>query len=89
MNSSGVCCSNFNEIFDVDQFISFLSKDVKIIKDLPTKGGKAMTPYTMRVPRKCNPTCYKKRVLPVLNKKNVSVQLLTESCESYNQLEFH
>lgn len=87
--NSGVCCSNFTEIFDVDQFISFLSKDVKIIKELPTKGGKALTPYTMRIPRKCNPKCYEKRVLPVLNKKHVSVQSLTESCESYTQLKCH
>jgi hypothetical protein len=62
--------SNFTEIFDVDQFISFLSKDVRIIKELPPKGGKVVTPYTMRVPRKCNPKCYQNRVLPVLIKKH-------------------
>lgn len=61
--------SNFSEIFDVDWFISFLSKDVKIIKQLPKKGGREMTPYTMRVPRKCNERCYKNRVLPVLLKR--------------------
>ncbi|GJS07267.1 protein root hair specific 17 [Tanacetum coccineum] len=32
--------SNFSEIFDVDWFISYLSKDVKIIKELPAIGGK-------------------------------------------------
>lgn len=66
--------SNFSEIFDVDWFISFLSKDVKIIKKLPKKGGREMTPYTMRVPRKCNERCYKNRVLPVLLKRH-AVQL--------------
>lgn len=69
----GIWCSNFAEIFDVDWFISFLSKDVEIIKQLPTKGGKPMSPYTMRVPRKCNAKCYQNRVVPVLNKKHVSV----------------
>lgn len=65
-------CSNFSEIFDVDYFISYLSKDVKIIKQLPRKGGKTWTPYTMRVPRKCNERCYQNRLVPVLLKKHVS-----------------
>ncbi|PQQ18647.1 uncharacterized protein Pyn_28263 [Prunus yedoensis var. nudiflora] len=60
--------SNFDEIFDVDWFISSLSKDVEIIKQLPTKGGKPMSPYSMRVPRKCNAKCYQNRLVPVLNK---------------------
>lgn len=64
--------SNFSEIFDVDWFISSLSKDVEIIKQLPMKGGKVLTPHSMRVPRKCTPKCYQSRVLPVLNKKHVS-----------------
>ncbi|KAK4562022.1 hypothetical protein RGQ29_004754 [Quercus rubra] len=62
--------SEFAEIFDVDQFISFLSKDVKIVKEIPPNGGKVLSPYTMRVPRKCNPKCYQSRVLPVLIKKH-------------------
>ncbi|KAF5455672.1 hypothetical protein F2P56_025222 [Juglans regia] len=66
--------SNFSEIFDVDWFISFLSKDIKIIRQLPRKRGKLMTPYTMRVPRKCSERCYQNRVLPVLSKKH-AVQL--------------
>ncbi|TQE07487.1 hypothetical protein C1H46_006807 [Malus baccata] len=66
--------SNFSEIFDVDWFISFLSKDVKIIKQLPRKGGKMWTPSTMRVPRKCSERCYQNRVLPVLLKRH-AVQL--------------
>ncbi|XP_068639723.1 O-fucosyltransferase 16-like [Aristolochia californica] len=66
--------SNFGEIFDVDWFISFLSNDVKIIKQVPRKGGKVMAFYNMRVPRKCTQRCYQNRVLPVLLKKHV-VQL--------------
>ncbi|KAF3434841.1 hypothetical protein FNV43_RR21928 [Rhamnella rubrinervis] len=66
--------SDFSEIFDVDHFVSFLSNDVEIIKELPVKQGKATTPRTMRVPRKCTPKCYQNRVLPVLNKRH-AVQL--------------
>ncbi|XP_068337933.1 O-fucosyltransferase 16-like [Pyrus communis] len=66
--------SNFSEIFDVDWFISFLSKDVKIIKQLPRKGGNMWTPSTMRVPRKCSERCYQNRVLPVLLKRH-AIQL--------------
>lgn len=43
------------------------------MKQLPKKEGKYFaSPYTMRVPRKCDPTCYENRVLPVLLKKHVS-----------------
>lgn len=69
-------CSDFSEIFDVDRFISVLSKDVKIIKQIPRKGGKSLTPYHMRVPRKCNEKCYQNRVLPVLLKRHVSFSSL-------------
>uniref|UniRef100_A0A0D9XAQ5 rhamnogalacturonan endolyase n=1 Tax=Leersia perrieri TaxID=77586 RepID=A0A0D9XAQ5_9ORYZ len=63
--------SNFSEIFDVDWFISDLSKDVKIVKELPEIGGKLRTPHRMRVPRKCTQRCYLNRVLPALLKKHV------------------
>ncbi|XP_076932167.1 O-fucosyltransferase 16-like [Bidens hawaiensis] len=66
--------STFSEIFDVDWFISYLSKDVRVIKELPHKGGKSLVPYNMRVPRKCNERCYQIRVLPVLLKKR-AIQL--------------
>ncbi|XP_028766510.1 O-fucosyltransferase 16 [Neltuma alba] len=66
--------SNFSQIFDVNWFISYLKNDVKIIKQLPRKGGKTLTPYTMRVPRKCNERCYINRIVPVLLKKR-AVQL--------------
>ncbi|XP_022769335.1 uncharacterized protein At1g04910-like isoform X3 [Durio zibethinus] len=67
--------SNFSEIFDIDWFISFLSKDVKIVKQLPKRKGKTWTPYTMRVPRRCSERCYQNRVLPVLLKRHNAVQL--------------
>lgn len=65
-------CSNFSEIFDVNWFISYLSKDVKIIKDLPRMGNELIIPHTTRVPRKCNAECYQTRIQPILNKKHVS-----------------
>ncbi|CAN8276815.1 unnamed protein product [Cochlearia groenlandica] len=68
--------SDFQEIFDVDRFISHLSKDVKIIKELPKEEESRLMIglQSMRVPRKCTPSCYMQRVLPVLNKKHI-VQL--------------
>ncbi|KAL2471805.1 O-fucosyltransferase family protein [Abeliophyllum distichum] len=62
--------SNFEDIFNVDWFISYLAEDVKIIKELPPKRGQIWTPSHMRVPRKCNEGCYIKRLLPVLLKKH-------------------
>ncbi|CAI0382174.1 unnamed protein product [Linum tenue] len=66
--------SNFSEIFDVDWFISSLKNDVKIIKELPRKGGKTWTPHNMRVARKCSERCYETRVLPALLKRH-AIQL--------------
>ena len=68
-------CSNFSEIFDVDWFISYLSKDVKIVKELPAIGGKVVSPYRTRVPRKCNQGCYQTRMVPLLNKKKVHFEV--------------
>ena len=65
-------CSDFSDIFDADYFISSLSKDVKIIQQLPDTISKKSLPYKIRVPRKCTPLCYDNRVLPALLKKNVS-----------------
>ncbi|XP_072989072.1 O-fucosyltransferase 16-like isoform X2 [Typha latifolia] len=79
--------SDFADIFDVEWFISSLSNDVKIIKQLPKKGGKVVgNPYAMRVPRKCTPNCYESRVLPVLLKKHV-VQLKKYDYRLSNKLE--
>ncbi|XP_057503083.1 O-fucosyltransferase 16-like [Actinidia eriantha] len=78
--------SNFSDIFDVDWFISHLSKDVKIIKELPRRAGKTWTPYTMRVPRKCSARCYQSRVLPNLLKKH-AVQLTKFDYRLSNKLD--
>ncbi|KAH1097229.1 hypothetical protein J1N35_014150 [Gossypium stocksii] len=79
--------SDFTDIFDVDWFISFLSKDVKIIKQLPKRGGRTWTPYTMRVPRKCSERCYLNRVLPVLLKRHNAVQLTKFDYRLANRLD--
>ncbi|KAM0025822.1 putative GDP-fucose protein O-fucosyltransferase [Helianthus debilis subsp. tardiflorus] len=63
--------SNFSDIFDVDWFISYLSKDVNIVKKLSMIDGKFFNPYRTRVPRKCDLECYESRVLPLLEKKKV------------------
>ncbi|PIN25745.1 hypothetical protein CDL12_01539 [Handroanthus impetiginosus] len=67
--------SNFSEIFDVDWFMRYLSKDVKIIKQLPEKAGKVIT---TRAPRKCNQKCYETRILPIFYKKSVQAVQLTK-----------
>uniref|UniRef100_A0A803MXF3 O-fucosyltransferase family protein n=1 Tax=Chenopodium quinoa TaxID=63459 RepID=A0A803MXF3_CHEQI len=74
--------SNFEDIFDIDWFISFLSNDVKIVKELPS--GPKVT--TMRVPRKCNERCYEKRVLPVIMKRH-AVRLTKYDYRLANRLE--
>ncbi|KAL3829895.1 hypothetical protein ACJIZ3_018697 [Penstemon smallii] len=68
--------SDFLNIFDVDWFISYLAKDVPIVKRVPVKVMKSMEkpPYTMRVPRKSEPDYYLEQVLPILLRRRV-VQL--------------
>ncbi|GAB2289285.1 O-fucosyltransferase 16 [Dionaea muscipula] len=66
--------SDFADIFDVGWFISFLSHDVKIVKEPLKNEQKVPSPYRMRVPRKCSERCYEKRVLPILMKRH-AVQL--------------
>ncbi|KAL8233448.1 hypothetical protein R6Q59_019548 [Mikania micrantha] len=78
--------STFSEIFDVDWFISQLSKDVKIIRELPHKGGRKWSPYSTRVPRKCNERCYHIRVLPLFSKRR-AVQLSKFDYRLANNLE--
>ncbi|KAL6882626.1 hypothetical protein ACP4OV_011316 [Aristida adscensionis] len=78
--------SDFSEIFDVDSFISSLSNDVNIVRNVPDRNGKAPTPYKMRIPRKCTPKCYESRVLPALLKKHV-VQLTKFDYRVSNRLE--
>ncbi|KAK6137704.1 hypothetical protein DH2020_028539 [Rehmannia glutinosa] len=68
--------SDFVNIFDVDWFISYLAKDVPIVKRVPEKVMRSMDkpPYTMRVPRKSEPDYYLDQVLPILLRRRV-VQL--------------
>ncbi|KAL9387561.1 hypothetical protein Peur_020685 [Populus x canadensis] len=68
--------SDFVNIFDVDWFISYLAKDVTIVKRVPDKVMRSMEkpPYTMRVPRKSPPEYYLDQVLPILLRRRV-VQL--------------
>jgi len=72
-------CSNFSELFDTDWFITFLLNDVSVVKHLPNLEGKFVAPYTLRVPRKCTPKCYKDRVLPKLVRKRVSLNIFSYS----------
>lgn len=68
--------SDFANIFDVDWFISYLAKDVPVVKRVPDKYMRSLEkpPYTMRVPRKSEPQYYLNEVLPVLLRRHV-VQL--------------
>jgi len=70
----------------VDSFIYSLSNDVKVIRQLPDMNGKKLSPYKMRIPRKCTPKCYENRVLPALLKKHV-VQLTKFDYRVSNRLE--
>ncbi|XP_022892786.1 O-fucosyltransferase 29-like isoform X2 [Olea europaea var. sylvestris] len=68
--------SDFFDIFDVHWFISYLAKDVPVVKKVPEKVMKSMEkpPYTMRVPRKSDSEYYVEQVLPILLRRRV-VQL--------------
>lgn len=65
--------SDFANIFDVDWFISFLAKDVPVVKRVPDKFMRSLEkpPYMMRVPRKSEPQFYLDEVLPILVKRRV------------------
>ncbi|RWR87455.1 O-FucT domain-containing protein [Cinnamomum micranthum f. kanehirae] len=80
--------SDFINIFDVDWFISSLSKDVTIIKRISDKAMRSMErpPYTMRVPRKSAPEFYLDQVLPVLLRRHV-VQLTKFDYRLTNRLD--
>lgn len=69
-------CSDFINIFDVDWFISYLAKDVPIVKRVPEKVMRSMDkpPYTMRVPRKSEPDYYLEQVLPILLRRRVRAE---------------
>ncbi|XP_076953153.1 O-fucosyltransferase 29-like [Bidens hawaiensis] len=68
--------SDFANIFDVDWFISYLAKEVPVVKRVPEKVTRSLEkpPYTMRVPRKSEPQFYLDEVLPILVKRR-AVQL--------------
>lgn len=65
--------SDFHNIFDVNWFISTLSKDITVVKRVPEKVMRSMDkpPYTMRVPRKSEPDYYLDQVLPILLRRTV------------------
>ncbi|XP_004508925.1 O-fucosyltransferase 29-like [Cicer arietinum] len=65
--------SDFANIFDVNWFITYLAKDVTIVKRVPDKVMRSMEkpPYTMRVPRKSDPEYYLDQVLPILLRRRV------------------
>ncbi|KAK2409818.1 O-fucosyltransferase family protein [Trifolium repens] len=65
--------SDFANIFDVKWFITYLAKDVTIVKRVPDKIMRSMEkpPYTMRVPRKSDPEYYLDQVLPILLRRRV------------------
>lgn len=76
-------CSDFNDIFDVDWFISSLSKDIKVVRRVPDNVMRSMEkpPYTMRVPRKSTPEYYIDQVLPILLRRTVrSIFLCSFHC---------
>ncbi|XP_027336327.1 O-fucosyltransferase 29-like [Abrus precatorius] len=65
--------SDFSNIFDVKWFITYLAKDITIVKRVPDKIMRSMDkpPYTMRVPRKSEPEYYLDQVLPILLRRRV------------------
>jgi len=72
--TSNFVCSDFSDIFDVEWFISYLSKDVTIVKRIPYEVMLSMDklPWTMRAPRKSMPEFYIDEVLPILMRRRVS-----------------
>nr|XP_019705404.1 LOW QUALITY PROTEIN: O-fucosyltransferase 29 [Elaeis guineensis] len=80
--------SDFANIFDVDWFISSLSKDVTIVKRIPDKVMRSMEkpPYTMRPPRKSVPEYYLYQVLPILLRRH-AVQLTKFDYRLANRLD--
>ncbi|XP_056864478.1 heat shock 70 kDa protein 17 isoform X2 [Raphanus sativus] len=80
--------SDFNDIFDVNWFISSLTKDVTIVKRVPDRVMRSMEkpPYTMRVPRKSTPEYYLDQVLPILSRRHV-LQLTKFDYRLANDLE--
>lgn len=70
--------SDFANIFDVNWFITYLAKDVTIVKRVPDKIMRSMEkpPYTMRVPRKSDPEYYLDQALPILLRRRVRLHVM-------------
>ncbi|KAJ0105596.1 hypothetical protein Patl1_18474 [Pistacia atlantica] len=90
--------SEFVNIFDVNHFISSLSKDVTIVKRVPDKVMRSMEkpPYTMRVPRKSTPEYYLDQVPADTLEKTftstaltLSFKILTWICLMNSECLFH
>uniref|UniRef100_A0A0E0DGT6 O-fucosyltransferase family protein n=1 Tax=Oryza meridionalis TaxID=40149 RepID=A0A0E0DGT6_9ORYZ len=80
--------SDFSDIFDVDWFISYLSKDVTIVKRIPYEVMMSMDklPWTMRAPRKSMPDFYIDEVLPILMRRR-ALQLTKFDYRLTNELD--
>ncbi|KAF0894084.1 hypothetical protein E2562_033963 [Oryza meyeriana var. granulata] len=80
--------SDFSDIFDVDWFISYLSKDVTIVKSIPYEVMMSMDklPWTMRAPRKSMPDFYIDEVLPILMRRR-ALQLTKFDYRLTNELD--
>ncbi|KAJ6835551.1 uncharacterized protein M6B38_332465 [Iris pallida] len=80
--------SDFASIFDVNWFISSLSKDVTIVKRIPDKVMRSMEkpPYTMRPPRKSTPEYYLDVALPILLRRR-ALQLTKFDYRLTNELD--
>ncbi|KAA3475841.1 GDP-fucose protein O-fucosyltransferase [Gossypium australe] len=74
--------SDFVNIFDVDWFISYLAKDVTVVKRVHGK----TSIYTMRVPRKSPPEYYLDQVLPILRRRHFDYRLANNIDEDLQKL---
>lgn len=80
--------SEFSDIFDADWFISYLSKDVTVVKRIPYEVMTSMDklPWTMRAPRKSMPEFYIDEVLPILMRRR-ALQLTKFDYRLSNELD--
>ncbi|KAG8100962.1 hypothetical protein GUJ93_ZPchr0294g2704 [Zizania palustris] len=80
--------SDFSDIFDVDWFMFYLSKDVTIVRRIPYEVMMSMDklPWTMRAPRKSMPDFYTDEVLPILMRRR-ALQLTKFDYRLTNELD--
>lgn len=81
-------CSNFDDIFDVEHFISVLAPDVRIIKELPMDVQVSTPVHRMSIPRKSPPQYYEKKVLQRLLNKQVGTILGALDCARLYEVSF-